>query len=639
MSVTFSSQLFAPTPAFFGGVGSSGGLVPHVYDVEIGGRPYMIDLGSDAYIVALEQRLRDSVDQGNVPGENTISSQGLWRRSQDTWHLGAGQYWADVQESQYGRFYTSVGVDPFTEKGALSLLKKSITQYFSAQTNPFLCRADNRLYFVAGSVLSFITELDAVGPGYIETAVTGTHANKITGMASDGYNVYITQADQGVYKTDAGVTTAASYVSNITAGPIGYVKGRLMVGGTGADQGHLWNITASGNNPTAFYIHPNNKFAWVGFAEGPNHIYCAGHTGAESLIYRTQVKADGTALDIPVVAGTLPMGEVVSSIYGYLGFVFIGTNKGVRMATADQNGDLVFGAVIPTGGRVNCFAGNDRFVFFGWSKHPYGTAGTGAIDLAYLTASNTPAFCSWVYRDGPPNIHPNDETFSLEVFNNQIVFGVTGKGIVRETSIPLANGFLETGAWTWGIPDKKIVAKIDGRHDPLFDTDTVRIAIKVDNGEWIECACVAPEGSPTTLFNPQQIPGFKIEAKIILKLQGVLFSPSIPPPVVTFPVSAFNRVNLRAYVNPERSLVLQVPVLLHPRLQVDGLDQDLDVPFELAHLRRLATEAQLTMFTDSMFSVRCIVEDVRWVPDNNRESIDRKWAGTALVTMRTVDEV
>jgi hypothetical protein len=639
MSVTFSSRLFAPSPALYAGVGSSGGLVPHVYDVEIGGRPYMIDLGSDAYIVALEQRLRDSVDQGNVPGENSISSQGLWRRAQDTWHLGAGQYWADTQESQYGRFWTSVGVDPFTVKGELKLLKRCFTQYSDAADNPFMVRANGRLYFAADDELSFITSLGIAGS--FPTSVTGLDPVPITGLASDGYHVFVTQGDEGVFITNAGVTTAAAYVTGIECGPIGYVKGRLMVGGTGADQGHLWNFThalnTSVNNPTAFYIHPNNSFEWVAFAEGPNHIYCAGHNGAESLIYRTQVKPDGTALDVPVVAGTLPMGEVVTAMYGYLGFLFIGTNKGVRMATVDQNGDLVFGAVIPTGSNVNCFAGNDRFVFFGWSNHPSGFAGAGCIDLAYLTASNTPAYCSWVYREG--TAASGEVTFDIEVFENKIVLGVAKLGIVRETGYPLLEGYLETGAWTYGIPDKKIVAKIDGRHDPLLQTDTVRIAIKVDNGEWIDCGCVAPAGSPLTLFNPRQTPGYKIEGKIVLKAQTYLTSPSIPPPDVNIALSAFNRVNFRAYVNPERSLVLQVPVLLHPRLEVEGGDNNMDVLYELSHLRRLATEAQITVYTDSMLSVRCIVEDVRWVPDNNRESIDRKWAGTALVTMRTVDEV
>lgn len=641
MAVTFSSQLFDPTPSLFGGVGSSGGLVPHVYDVEIGGRPYLIDLGSDAYITALEQRLRDSVDQGNVPGENSISSQGLWRRSQDTWHLGAGQYWADVQESQYGRFYTSVGVDPFTVKGELSLLPRCSTQYsYPSDSNLFMARANGRLYLSAGNDVTFITSLTGAFT-YTETTVTGTGTANVTGLASDGYTVYIAQGSDGVYKTDAGVTTASSFVTGVDARVIGHVKGRWMVGGLDKSSGDvkLWNITATSpvNNPSALYIHPNKNFEWVGFAEGPNHIYCAGHTGSESLIYRTQVKADGTALDIPVVAGTLPMGEVCSAIYGYLGFIFIGTNRGVRMATADQNGDLVFGAVIPTGGDVKCFAGDDRFVYFGWTAHPSGLSGLGCLDLAYLTATNTPAYCSWVYRDGAAQA--NDTVVDVEVFLGKLVFSVNGVGYVRTTTRPLTEGSLETGAWTWGIPDKKIVAKIDGRHDPLLETNTVRIAIKVDGGEWLECGCVAPAGSPITLFNPQQIPGYKVEGKIILKPETYVFPAVIPVPDVTVPKSAFNRVNFRAYVNPERSLVIQVPVLLHPTLHVKDLDIDVDVLNELAHLRRLATEAQITMFKDSMLQVRCIVEDVRWVPDNNRDSIDRKWAGTALVTMRTVDEV
>lgn len=623
MSVTFSSRLFAPTPAFFGGVGSSGGLVPHVYDVEIGGRPYMIDLGSDAYIVALEQRLRDSVDQGNVPGENTISSQGLWRRSQDTWHLGAGQYWADTQEAQYGRFYQSVGVDPFTVKGELRLLQSAEVVDAQTESNLFLTRASNRIYGVDGQTLRFATAGGFASP----TTVTGTHASTITGLASNGYHVFIAQGAEGVYLTNAGVTTAAFYVSGIECSIVGYVKGRLLVAGVGAtDGGKLWNITtvltSTVNNPSAFYTHPNKQFEWVGFAEGQNHIYCAGKTGAESLIYRTQVKADGTALDVPVVAGTLPMGEVVSSIYGYLGFLFIGTNKGVRMATADQNGDLVFGANIATGGNVNCFAGNDRFVFFGWSNHPSGFAGTGAIDLAYLTASNTPAYCSWFYLPSTTGT-----VVDMEVFDNDVIFSVAGVGFCNETTTLVDDGYLETGAWTYGIPDNKIIAKIDGKHDPIPQTDTIRMAIKVDNGQYFECGCVAAAGSPTTLFSPPQLPGFKIEAKITLRKSTAGATP------------VFNRVNYRAYVNPARSLVIQVPVLLHPRLNVDGLDADVDVMNELAHLRGLATGAQITTYLDSMLSVRCLVEDVRWVPDNNRDSIDRKWAGTALVTMRTVDEV
>jgi len=578
----------------------------------------MIDLESNQFQVGWEPRIRDSVDQSNIPGESTISPQGLWRRSQNSWHLGAGQRYADSQDAQYGRFWRSVGVDPFTVKGELRLLVEAEVVDAQTESNLFMARANGRIYGSDGQTLRFATAGNFGSP----TTVTGTAAADITGLASDGYNVYITQGASGIYKTDAGVTTAASYVSNVTVGPIAYVKGRLIVGGTGADKGELWNITQSGNNPSAFYTHPNNQFEWVGFAEGPNHIYCAGHTGSESLIYRTQIEADGTALKIPVVAGTLPLGEVVTAIYGYLGFIFIGSNLGVRMATSDANGDLVFGALIETGSDVNCFGGNSRFVFFGWTNHPSGFSGIGCIDLSYLTAANTPAFCSWYYA---PNV--TGEVVDLTVFGDDIIFSVAAAGFLNETTTLVTDGYLDTGAWVWGIPDAKILAKIDGRHGPLPEVDTVRVTVFTDDdpvGD--DCGCVAGTGSPFTLFTPNQKRAFKIDARVrLLKASG-----NVSP--------VFNRINLRAFVNPVRSQVIRVPLIIHPLvLTRDNSEMFVDVMDEVTFLQNLNRDAFITTYQDSMLSARVLIEDVLQVRDNNR-SPDRLWAGTVIVTMRTVDE-
>jgi hypothetical protein len=616
MAVTFASA-FRPAPSFYQGGGSTD-LVPFKFDVAIGGRPYLVDLASDQFQVGWEPRIRDSVDQGSIPGEATISPQGLWRRSQDSWHLGAGQRYADSQDAQYGRFWRSVGVDPFTVKGELRLLVKAEVVDAQTESNLFMARANGRIYGSDGQTLRFATAGNFGSP----TTVTGTAAANITGLASDGFNVYITQGSSGIYKTDAGVTTAASYVSNITVGPIGVVKGRLMVGGTGANQGKLWNIIQSGNNPSAFYTHPNAQFKWVGFAEGQNHIYCAGHTGAESLIYRTQIEPDGTALKIPVVAGTLPLGEVVTGIYGYLGFLFIGSNQGVRMATADQNGDLIFGALIETGSAVNCFGGNSRFVFFGWTDHPSGFSGVGCIDLSYLTAANTPAYASWYYA---PNV--TGTVVDLTVFDDSVIFSVAAVGFLNETTTLVDDGYLDTGAWVWGIPDAKILAKIDGRHGPLPAVDTVRVAVFHDddpNGD--DCGCVAGVGSPFTLFTPNQRRSFKIDARVrLLKSAG-----NVSP--------VFNRINFRAFVNPVRSQVIRVPLLIHPLLRArDESEVFVDVLDELTFLQNLNRDAFITTYQDSMQSARVLIEDVLQIRDNNRGG-DRRWAGTVVVTMRTVDE-
>ena len=622
MSVTFASA-FRPAPSFYEGGGSTA-LVPFKYDCAIGGRPYMVDLESNQFQVGWEPRIRDSVDQSNIPGESTISPQGLWRRSQASWHLGAGQRYADSQDAQYGRFWRSVGVDPFTTKGELKLLEQ--TELLNAQTedNLFMTRANGRLYAADGQTLRYTTS----GTFFSPTTVTGTAAAKILSLASDGYHVLIAQGTSGVYATNAGGSTASQIVSNIEAQKVAYVKGRIIVAGKAGGDVKLWNIitdyTSSQNNPSHWYEHPNASFEWVAFAEGPNHIYCAGHTGSESIIYRTQVKPDGTALDVPVVAGTLPIGEVVTSMYGYLGFLFIGSNVGVRMATADANGDLVFGALIETGSAVNCFVGNSRFVFFGWSSHPAKFAGVGCIDLSYLTAANTPAFCSWVYAPSQ-----NGTVVDVEVFENRIIFSVDGVGFIGRGQIInfVAEGYLDTGAWVWGIPDAKILAKIDGRHAPLVESNTVRVTVFPDDATTgDDCGCVAGAGSPFTLFTPNQTRAFKIDTRVRLFRSTTMESPT------------FNRINLRAFVNPARSQVIRVPLIIHPLvLTRDNSEMFVDVMDEITFLQNLNRDAFITTYQDSMLSARVLIEDVLQVRDNNRGA-DRLWAGTVIVTMRTVDE-
>jgi hypothetical protein len=584
----------------------------------------MIDLESNQFQVGWEPRIRDSVDQSNIPGESTISPQGLWRRSQDSWHLGAGQRYADSQDAQYGRFWRSVGVDPFTVKGELRLLVEAEVVDAQTESNLFMTRANGRIYGSDGQNVRWAT---AGGFG-TPTSVTGLAAADVTGLASNGYNVFISQGASGVYITNTTTNAATSFItfSTASAGPIGYVKGRLMLAGSGSSKNLLWNITtavtSSANNPTVLYTHPNPEFEWVGFAEGPNHIYCAGHTGSESIIYRTQIKADGSSLDTPVAAGTLPTGEVVTAIYGYLGFIFIGSNLGVRMATVDANGDLIFGALIETGSDVNCFGSNSRFVFFGWTDHPSGFSGIGCIDLSYLTAANTPAFCSWYYA---PNV--TGEVVDLTVFDDQVIFSVDGEGFLGETGTLVTDGYLDTGAWVWGIPDAKILAKIDGRHGPLPEVDTVRVTVFTDDdpvGD--DCGCVAGAGSPFTLFTPNQKRAFKIDARVrLLKSSG-----GVSP--------VFNRINLRAFVNPVRSQVIRVPLIIHPLvLARDNSEMFVDVLDEVTFLQNLNRDAFITTYQDSMLSARVLIEDVLQVRDNNR-SPDRLWAGTVIVTMRTVDE-
>ena len=84
-----------------------------------------------------------------------------------------------------------------------------------------------------------------------------------------------------------------------------------------------------------------------------------------------------------VVAAELPVGERVHKIYYYLGYMMIGTNKGVRAAVVSDQDD---------------FAARDHFVWCATSVD--GEPGTIRIDLSNEIETLRFAWANDVYADG-----------------------------------------------------------------------------------------------------------------------------------------------------------------------------------------------------------------------------------------------
>jgi hypothetical protein len=82
------------------------------------------------------------------------------------------------------------------------------------------------------------------------------------------------------------------------------------------------------------------------------------------------------------VAAELPAGEIVEKLYYYLGYMMIGTSRGVRAAVVnDQDGSIGYGPlIIETNQPVYDFTGRDRFI---WCATGVGDtdAGLTRIDL------------------------------------------------------------------------------------------------------------------------------------------------------------------------------------------------------------------------------------------------------------------
>jgi len=618
MAVTTFTLPYVGTPPYFSGTAASS-LVPNTFPIAIDGRPYMIDQKSGKFQRGYEQRVRDSQDTSTAPGEGAINPGGLWRRGQDSWHYGAGQTYADTAEAQDYRFYKSKGIDPWT-KGQLSLLNATKVSLSSSATSQHMLVQDGRVYVSLNGDVKYSANPYESSPTW--TDCTGEPGGTCQAMATDGNDVYLAFPSDGVRKIDtsaaAGTISGTKFVnSNDNYYLLAFAKNYMW----GAYSSKLATIS-SGGSKTDHIVPDDTTFHWVGVATGQNAVYAAGYSGKKSLIYKITISSTGV-LDTGIVALELPTGEVVSAISGYLGFILIGTNKGVRYCSTDSQSNLNAGQLIPTSGAVNKFASDDRFIWFTWSNYDGISGGLGRLDLSVFTAPNTPAFATDLMYTSTNDVN------SVVVYQDPVssqfkrVFTISGVGVIAEDSDNLvASGEIETGTWRWGIPDRKFIAKVDTRATPLVGSITSYM--KLEDTEYVELG-VWDDGNDTeNSFDGSD--DRAIEASFKFKLTRAT--------ATTGPT--FTRWMARAYAAPFRSQFFVVPIILHKSVKVRDKEYYYDVDEHQSFFDGLIESPRIVTLQIGNVSHTAIVEDIVW---ESSDSYGNAWQfnGTLVVTLRSVE--
>ena len=605
---------FRPAPAFYSGTGSTQ-LVPDIFPVAINGRAYMIDTAANAFTRQFDARVRDSVDQSAEPGESAINPQGLWRRSQSSWHYGAGQKYSDTSDAEPFRFNESKGVNVW-DKGRLSLLSDTDKVYSTSGTNLYATTAANLMYGTDGQSVKYTTDFVSI------STVTGTAASNIFSIASDGYNVFYSYANGDIDQTDAGIGSSSAFITGIEAGKLAYVKGRLMVAGQAADKHKIWNITtapgSSANNPSPLMTHRNTEFTWVGFAAGQTHIYAAGHAGNISLVYKIEIEADATSLTAPVVAAELPQGEIIQEIYGYLGYIVIGTNTGFRFCSADSAGNLIVGPRIDIGSAVKAFAGIGQYIYFSWTNYDSTSTGIGRMDISVFISTNQPAYASDLMATA------QGEVQAIHEFNDKPLFTVSGEGVfVPDATDLVTSGYLTSGVYRWGVPDAKFIPKLDLRCLPLAGSITMSIA--EDNGTYFDLPAFSTSGAKDKTFDGRENKVFEAEIKVTLARGSTTTGPTV------------TRWMARAYAAPLRSQIFSVPIIMHHKLSIGDREYWQDVDFEMRQLRDLVDNPRVVSYQENEETFAVVIENVQWQALRDSTTHNRwDWEGTAIVVMRSV---
>ena len=240
---------------------------------------------------------------------------------------------------------------------------------------------------------------------------------------------------------------------------------------------------------------------WSAIAEGSSAIYFGGYAGEHSTIFKLSVDNAG-ALGTIITAATMPRGEIILSLYTYLGtYLMVGTNKGARIATLDQNGDMTYGPLVfHNENGVYDFEGRDSYIWCANTNGVNSNSGTKRINLGQpITLSGYAQPISTGVYARSNDVFANATTGTVRSVritgtDNQTAFAIDGSGIWLESATELVaqgeviTGFirfdtLENKAWKRiriRTPDNATVGDI-GVFKHTAATDTVITTI--DEGE------------------------------------------------------------------------------------------------------------------------------------------------------------
>jgi len=414
------------------------------YDVAVGGQPFFYAI-NDArpYIRQTAPYKKDQFDNGKEPGEQSLT--GWWLRSQSSFHSGSGIKFYDPSagETVDYRFTDSKGVNVWT-KGQVTLLKDTASTHYTTgamQTNgkPFQIARSIKYGGTNGVLLWDEYDVDkiaedgtvthfldyAAGTDYAVNAICddGTYAYWIVNILNSGtprLRVYkklltgVSGAGDTLMITDNGIT--------VTTATMEYVKDRIVMG----INNKIYEISSSASSlPSPVYTHSDTDIVFSSITASGPAIYIAGYSGTQSSIFKFTLNTSGVmpTLTTAITAAEMPVGEIIHKIYYYLGYMMIGTNKGIRAAVvSDQDGSINYGPlIVETTQPCYDFAARDRFVWCATGVD--GAAGVIRIDLGNEIETLRFAYANDLYVSGTSGY--STTTCAFAGVTDRLVFATT----------------------------------------------------------------------------------------------------------------------------------------------------------------------------------------------------------------------
>lgn len=462
------------------------------YDVAINDMPFFLNTGDEfPYGRQTAQYRKQQVDQSNEPGEQSIT--GWWVRAQSSFHNGSGIKFYDPSagETVSYRFADSKGVNVW-EKGKVTLLKNVTSGH--AMTGPIASNGTVQQHMrsikwstFTGALVHDEYDVDKIkvtdpsNPVHFIDYNAGTDS-PVYAICDDGVTAYWitnTTTKKTVYKKALTLTSSDANtkmfdeIGTVSNATMEYVKDRIILC---ADNKVYEFSTSATALPSPVYTQPATSHVYTSVAASGPAIYIAGYNGSQSTIQKFTLSTAGVmpTLTSAVVAAELPVGEIVHKIYYYLGYMMIGTNRGIRAAqVSDQDGSISYGPlIVETSQPCYDFAARDRFVWCATSVN--GEPGLIRIDLGNEIEPLRFAYANDVYYAGVTGhvttaccFDGNTDSTSTGrmMFTTAYASSVDGAVYVEDASTLVSSGYVTTGKIRYGTLENKVFKVLKSRID------------------------------------------------------------------------------------------------------------------------------------------------------------------------------
>jgi hypothetical protein len=454
------------------------------YDISINDMAFFLNTGDEfPYTRQTAQYRKQQIDQSNEPGEQSIT--GWWVRSQSSFHRGSGIKFYDPSsgETVSYRFADSKGINIW-EKGKVSLLNSSTQGHVTTGAITSKNRTQQFARSITWSGTNGILLVDEYDADKIASDGTVTHFidynsgtdSPVYALCDDGtyaYWITNTSTKKTVYKKlltlDSGTAGTKMFdeIGTISNATMEYVKERIVL----CADNKVYEFASSASAlPSPVFTHPTNGFTYTSITASGPAIYLSGYNEIQSTIQKFTLSTAGAmpSLTSAVVAAELPVGEVAHKIFYYLGYMIIGTNKGIRVAAVnDQDGSLSYGPlIVETSQPVYDFAARDKYV---WATTGVsGEPGLIRINLGEEIEALRFAYANDLYYPGvtaTTTACAFAGTTSLMMYSTAYANSTNGNVYRENASSLISEGSITTGKIRYATLENKVFKILKARVD------------------------------------------------------------------------------------------------------------------------------------------------------------------------------